>query len=136
MPDITAGRFSTSDRFGEVYKDLFEEENIFSYAVEFLLSSFRESCKGILGNLDILIDYSQLDNSNVNEIRGQIKTLNTHFTQAKEIAHNSDLSLNWDGITRVGPSRYDFIAQDLLSGYRFGVIGTSQDKLTFVGETR
>jgi len=136
-PDITLGHVNTVYRqFSSKYEKLFDEDNIFGCAIEFLLSSFRESCKNVLGYLPILIDYSQIQENN-RELKRQIETLNSHFNTAKEIAHNSDISLNWENlITFDQHPRYEFIAQDLLKGYSFAVIGVRQDEIKTIGEIK
>lgn len=138
IPDITMMLFNTTYRqFSNKYAPLFEEENIFSCAVEFLLSSFRESCKAVLFNFDKLIDYAQPQDV-ILEYKRQLDTLNNHFVAAKEIAHNGSLSLNWDGVIKIGRSRYEFISQDLLGGYRYKILGIPrhEDEFTLVGETQ
>lgn len=138
IPDTTMMPLNSVYRkFSDKYAPLFENENVFSYAIEFLLSSFRESCKITLQNFDQLIDYTQ-SRDIIFEYKRQLATLNTHFIAAKEIAHNGDLSLNWDASRKFVRSHYEFISQDLLGGYRYKILGVprEEDEFTFVGETQ
>ncbi len=106
------------------YEDSFEGDHLIAYALEFCLSSFRESLKKLLAEMEILRNYSQLENlSNLfSGPDGQVcSDLEEVFQRAIRIAHNGDIKLN-TVFNRFKGTLYDFIELSLVRGYQISVI--------------